>query len=254
MGNVTSRENMGDSEGACGIAEFEHTFPASLEDYSPGIIPKPLPGYVPSTGPPGGRRVVGSLSGPLTGRLVMVHMLATEFVLRETVGLEDQTLIGIPYAGIRRLTWDHSRSGLKVGHGPPMPEVEDVPSDATDDPDNVFVTIRVENSLELEEELKERGNEEVRRAAVAGLGRPTLPAAVYLGMFAGYTKPKPFQRKLPNLSATVPPGHLPSLQVKLPLFCLPRITFSWRTLRESGFEYLLSLHISSMQNGVFRQL
>jgi hypothetical protein len=32
-----------------------------------------------------------------------------------------------------------------------------------------------------------------------------------IGLFAGGTKPKPFQRRRANLSSTVPDGHLPAL-------------------------------------------
>lgn len=152
-------------------------------------------------------------------------MLETELVLREMVGLEEQALATIPYSTIRRLTWDHSRSSVKVGHGPAAvtPDssecdesggcIED--GDRKGDPDDLFVTIRVENSLELEDELKQRARAEARRARVEGQERMPRPSSIYLGMFAGYTKPKPFQRRRPNLSFTVPEGELPSLQVRV---------------------------------------
>lgn len=222
MGTVASHQYPSGGDGLDTISEFDHDFSASLEDCSPGILPKPLPGYVPSTGPPRtiSSRVLKLTNEPLTGRLVKVHMLGNEIVLQETTGLKDQTLTRIPYAAIRRLTWDHSQSSLKVGYAPSIPEAEADSESVVSDPDDVFVTIRVENSLELEEELKQRGMAEIRRTSIAGLGRPALPSAVYLGMFAGVTKPKPFQRKRPNLSLAVPEGQLPSLQVSAAPCCL----------------------------------
>lgn len=57
------------------------------------------------------------------------------------------------------------------------------------------------NSIELENELK------LRFVSMRGI-KP--PPTMYIGMFAGDTKPKPFQRKRPNLS-NLPNGKLPSL-------------------------------------------
>ena len=37
-----------------------------------------------------------------------------------------------------------------------------------------------------------------------------IPSSMYMGMFAGATKPKPFQRKRPNQS-NLPAGKLPTL-------------------------------------------
>lgn len=217
MGNVVGpRESMGDVEGAsCGISEFEHCFAASLQDASPGVTPEPLVGYTPSVGPPttSRRSSADTINEPLTGRLVTVHMLEAEIVLRETVGVREQTVTGIPYAAIRRLTWDHAQSSLKLGHAP-IASPEDGGADGDKrDPDDVFISIRVENSLELEDELKQRVKAEAKRAVAAGENASSTPASVYLGIFAGFTKPKPFQRKRPNLSYAVPEGDLPTLKV-----------------------------------------
>ena len=56
------------------------------------------------------------------------------------------------------------------------------------------------NTIELEGELK-------LRLTVPGVRPPTV---MYVGMFAGESKPKPFQRKRPNLSR-LPIGKLPGL-------------------------------------------
>lgn len=223
MGNVGGRESIGDTEGACAISEFEHTFSASLEGSSPGVVPEPPEGYAPATGRSSTARRMRStdaINEPLVGRLVTVHMLEAGLEIREIVVLQEKTLASIPYSAIRRLTWDHSRSSLKVGHGPERSDVGEEEGTGgrpaggtTGDPDDVFIHIRVDNSLELEDELKQRAKAEVRRAAAAGEARPTLPASVYLGMFAGFTKPRPFERKRPNLSSAIGEGHLPSLKV-----------------------------------------
>ena len=78
---------------------------------------------------------------------------------------------------------------------------------------DVFLSFRVENSIDLEDELKRRASAEAERTSAAGQRTPSAPASIYLGMFASSTKPKPFQRKRPNLSFTVPEGELPSLKV-----------------------------------------
>lgn len=242
MGNVAAisgRESVDDNDfdgppgGLCNISEFEHAFSASLEDASGGVIPDSLEECTPSTGLRAtlrgrGSRDNTSLNAPLVGRLVTAHMLETELTLSEAVGLAEQTLATIPYASIRRLTWDHSQSSLKIGFGPAAALNSEQRDEAAvsgstgnkivrtgdiGDPDAVFVSIRVENSLELEDELKQRARAETRRALASGQTSPQRPASVYLGMFAGVTKPKPFQRKRPNLSFTVPEGELPSLQV-----------------------------------------
>jgi hypothetical protein len=61
------------------------------------------------------------------------------------------------------------------------------------------------NSIEFEGEMK------IRLSAAASTGQGMkIPSPMYIGMFAGATKPKPFQRKRPNLSH-LPSGKLPSL-------------------------------------------
>lgn len=59
-----------------------------------------------------------------------------------------------------------------------------------------FVILTVANSIEIEGELRRRF------AVVAENHREfRVPAPLYMGMFAGATKPKPFQRKRPNQSS-----------------------------------------------------
>ena len=236
MGNVVGcRQRIGDHAAADGISEFEHCFAASLEDASPGVVPEPLAGYTPSTGPPPAvrRSSVGTISEPLTGRLITVHMMETELVVKEPVGVSERTVACIPYAAIRQLTWDHSQSALKVGHTRSAWRVEggggggDGGGDRGSDGDSgtadrgakpgegelVFISFRVDNSIDLEDELKRRASAEAKRTRAAGQSTPSAPDSIYLGMFASVHKPKPFQRKRPNLSSTVPGGELPSLKV-----------------------------------------
>ncbi len=66
--------------------------------------------------------------------------------------------------------------------------------------------LHVPTSVELEHELKLRfTNMASSRQGVK------IPPFMYVGMFAGSTKPKPFQRKRPNISK-IPTGKLPQLQ------------------------------------------
>lgn len=68
-----------------------------------------------------------------------------------------------------------------------------------------YVILTMANSIEFEGELK------LRFGSCATTVRDfRIPASVYMGMFAGATKPKPFQRKRPNQSF-LPAGKLPSL-------------------------------------------
>lgn len=63
-----------------------------------------------------------------------------------------------------------------------------------------FVIFKMANTIELEGELK-------LRTSAPGMFPPPV---MYVGMFAGESKPKPFQRKRPNLSK-LPVGKLPGL-------------------------------------------
>lgn len=85
------------------------------------------------------------------------------------------------------MSWDHATGQVKftVKRG---------------DGDN-FVIINVQNSVEVESGLRDR------ISANKGTRHPNTN---YVGMFAGATKPKPFQRKRPNLTR-LPAGKLPPL-------------------------------------------
>ena len=66
------------------------------------------------------------------------------------------------------------------------------------------------NSLEVENEIKMRFKSLQLQAQQLSRHPPRMPPFEYVGMYAGPTKPKPFQRKRANLS-TRPQGKLPSL-------------------------------------------
>ncbi|CAM9319692.1 unnamed protein product [Scytosiphon promiscuus] len=224
MGNsiVGGRQTIGDDFEDV-ISDFEHCFAASCEDATDGLLPPPLPGYTPSLGPPPTRRrgSKDTINEPLKGRLVTVHMLERQLLLKEAVGVVEQIVLRIPYTSICVLTWDHATSSLKVDH---VTTAEDGDEGSAEEEGGradrvgsgqqelVFISVRVENSIDLEDELKQRARAEAVSARRAGRTPPAAPTSVYLGMFAGFTKPKPFQRKRPNLSFTVPEGKLPSLQ------------------------------------------
>ena len=72
--------------------------------------------------------------------------------------------------------------------------------------------VEVENSLELEAEFKMRFKGLVKAAQAEQRQPPRTPPFEYVGMYAGPTKPKPFQRKRANLSNRET-GKLPSLAV-----------------------------------------
>ncbi len=89
------------------------------------------------------------------------------------------------------IAWDHANSEVKL--------------DVTVGEEHSFVIITLTNSVEFEGELKLRFN------VTSNAHREfKVPFPMYIGMFAGSVKPKPFQRKRPNLSA-IPSGKLPTL-------------------------------------------
>ena len=70
--------------------------------------------------------------------------------------------------------------------------------------------VKVINSLELESELRLRFQGLSAACRAQGLTPPKIPSFNYVGMYAGATKPKPFQRKRANLSHQKQ-GKLPPL-------------------------------------------
>ena len=88
------------------------------------------------------------------------------------------------------MTWDHSTSAVKF----------DLASSEGGDAENIVI-LNLDSSVDFEAEMKLR---------LSSLDKVRIPQFSYVGMFAGATKPKPFQRKRPNLSK-LPSGKLPPL-------------------------------------------
>eukprot|EP00981_Chlorochromonas_danica_P010260 scaffold3058_cov165-Ochromonas_danica.AAC.51 len=111
--------------------------------------------------------------------------------LIEEVGITKKNEFELSYEQITGIAWDHANSELKL-------------TLIASDEDN-YVILTLSNSVEFEQELK------LRLTAAAHSNRSVKnPAPMYVGMFAGATKPKPFQRKRPNLSHLAT-GKLPPL-------------------------------------------
>ena len=94
---------------------------------------------------------------------------------------------------ITGLTWDHANSEVKIVFN------------CSDGSENFFI-FTLNNSVEFEAELKLR-----LASMVAKNPKAKPPSTMYVGIFAGATKPKPFQRRRPELSR-LPAGKLPPLK------------------------------------------
>ena len=100
------------------------------------------------------------------------------------------------YSLITGLSWDHGSSEVKF---------DLKKADEDEEETNAFVIFTMANSVEFEGEVK------LRLSGLAASMRGfKVPSPMYIGMFAGASKPKPFQRKRPNLSK-LPTGKLPPL-------------------------------------------
>lgn len=112
--------------------------------------------------------------------------------LIEEVGITSKKHIELFYNEIHGISWDHGNSEVKFDLN-------------KDDHGEAFLILTLGNSIEFEGEVKLRFNG--MAASHKGI---KVPPPMYIGMFAGATKPKPFQRKRPNLSK-LPTGKLPQL-------------------------------------------
>jgi len=165
---------------AAQILHFDHVYLARLVGYSEGACPDPVPSIADDNS-----------TILLPGRQCKLHMDSTGVKLAETIGASisemlDRVIFRSGYFSISELAWDHSVSGVKFST------------------ESLWVVVHVENSLELERDIRLR----LKGAAVPGA---KFPLFQYVGMFAGPTKPKPFQRKRPNLTEKSQ-GKLPPLK------------------------------------------
>jgi len=165
------------------ILHFDHQYNARLIGYSEGACPPQAPSIADDN---------SAILAP--GRQCKLTMSADGVKIVETIGeniseMIERECFRSGYFEISELAWDHSVSGVKFTQGS---------SSGT-----TYVVVHVENSLELERDIRLR---------LKGAARPgaRFPAFQYVGMFAGPTKPKPFQRKRPNLTDRAQ-GKLPPL-------------------------------------------
>jgi len=142
-------------------------------------------------------------------RPVEVLCKGNSFEIIEELGIALKKNIDLPYRQITALSWDHANSEVKIevsgGGGGSSSSGGGGDGDQQDQPHEQYVILTMAISVELEGELKLRLNG--LAAATKGL---KIPTSLYVGMFAGATKPKPFQRKRPNLS-DLPSSKLPPL-------------------------------------------
>jgi hypothetical protein len=129
---------------------------------------------------------------------------ATSYCI-ELLGLS-KTYFKYPFTfQISGLWWDHANSEVKIEVRFGSHHGKTAPSETGSDTEEQFIILTMAISVELEGELKLR---------LAGLAASTrgikVPPSMYVGIFAGDTKPKPFQRKRPNLS-DLPTSKLPPL-------------------------------------------
>ena len=97
--------------------------------------------------------------------------------------------VDVLYEQVTSIAWDHANSEVKIN--------------VTRTEEEDYVILTMQNSIELEGELRLRFSNII----VKGI---RMPSIMYIGMFAGATKPKPFQRKRPNISS-IASSKLPSL-------------------------------------------
>jgi hypothetical protein len=129
-------------------------------------------------------------------RPVEIVCKSSTFEVIEEQGVRSLFRLPIQYSEIESTEWDHAESAVKlvckrdIGKG---------------ELDVGQIILELAVSVEFEQELRLRFTGMLQNNPSA-----RFPSTMYVGMFAGATKPKPFQRKRPNLSL-LETGKLPSL-------------------------------------------
>lgn len=155
------------------IAHFDHSFRAELH-HTRGQIFKPF----------------GEITGGRKQIQMMVKPESLEFV---EDSIRDRKIVDLKYVQVDEVGFDHSSFEVKLN----------IKKEAGSE--QSLVIFSVPDSVEFERELR------VRFSSMASRSQGVkVPAINYVGMFAGATKPKPFQRKRPNISK-IPQGKLPPL-------------------------------------------
>eukprot|EP00603_Paraphysomonas_imperforata_P000315 CAMPEP_0114428120 /NCGR_PEP_ID=MMETSP0103-20121206/8751_1 /TAXON_ID=37642 ORGANISM="Paraphysomonas imperforata, Strain PA2" /NCGR_SAMPLE_ID=MMETSP0103 /ASSEMBLY_ACC=CAM_ASM_000201 /LENGTH=958 /DNA_ID=CAMNT_0001597305 /DNA_START=40 /DNA_END=2916 /DNA_ORIENTATION=+ len=114
----------------------------------------------------------------------------------DALALADRKKATLAYSQITEVGFDHDRCEVKFTMAP------NTPSPGADKAESSTVIMGIPSTVEFEHEIKLRFTHQT-----SGMKAPPV---TYVGMFAGSTKPKPFQRKRPNIS-TIPTGKLPPL-------------------------------------------
>jgi hypothetical protein len=123
-------------------------------------------------------------------RTIKTICSSNTFEIIEEVSISQVNKSLITYRLITGIAWDHASGEVKI-------ELES-PED--------FAILTMANSVDFERELRLRF---VKTASKDGKWK--IPTPMYVGIFAGANKPKPFQRKRPNIS-NLPLGKLPGLR------------------------------------------
>lgn len=173
MGNQASSLSDEPFYGGRDLHHFDHSFKGELHTTNGNFLTSVLGEVIASNGP------------------IQLICKGSSCEILDDAGLTARKSIEISYTQINEITWDHANSEVKLG--------------INRDGEQNFVIFKMQNTIELEQELKLRFN------SLAVLNRGIkVPFPAYIGMFAGAIKPKPFQRKRPNLS-TLGIGKLPPL-------------------------------------------
>ena len=166
------------------IGYFDHVFYGTLMRFSPGLKIVLSDGITGSEEDDGIRRAVS-----LTCKQDYLEMAEK---VGKGVNERERSVLSLYFRDIAKILWDHQQSGIKFTTH-----------------EGAILSLEVENSLELEQNLSLRFAGAVREQM---LEPQATPGYGYLGMFAGPTKPKPFERKRANLTSLIQ-GKMPPLAV-----------------------------------------
>ena len=166
------------------------------------FLPTPLPSAHTDNDPKLGSGRIAELTLTQEGVSAVEHTGTTMGDMRQ------RTVLQIKWTDLSEIAWDHQQSQVRFTK--PSPSASS-PTGAAGQPPPprpapsccIFL---VGNSIELE------GNIKLRLAGLRKKLGNTIrtPTSLYVGMFAGVTKPKPFQRKRASLT-TDPSEALPPL-------------------------------------------
>lgn len=189
MGNESSsfEDEKVDAAAAKQLAHFDHAYKAALHTLR-------------------GTAAVVSVFGAMEkeDKEINLNCTAEQFELElEAVSLADRKKAVLPFLHITEVGFDHDRCQVKFT----IREGTDASEEDREGHHSSTMILKLPNLVEFEHEIKLRFNNLAN--SPAGM-KMKIPPVNYVGMFAGSTKPKPFQRKRPNISS-IPSGKLPPL-------------------------------------------